>query len=207
MKRINTKNYGRKNLLELKQKLENVELYVAEISVEKAMVTGLLDENLEEVVPFGELHRIIGVRIIGDNVVIVDHVSGAGAYYNGIPELYGSLLIVKKDGKYRLVYDSDATIMLVTHNMLLGARYDTYDSKKAIYNSNLGKRKYPIVTFEYDFIRGREVGREIFEPEANINGELETYLYSKSLPYPGKMRTLKRVGEMHNNPIFEFNNN
>ena len=193
-KKINTKNFGEKNLLGLEPISGTNELFVGEISVNKNgsrfRLKGIIDNNYKEVVPFGDLHRMIGTRIVNDNIVIIDCVSVAGCYDIGWRDEYGSLLLMKENGEFKLEYNSNATIMYVTNDMLYGANYDA--SEEEAYCQQYDDTSYPINSFEYNYQDNCLVNVERID--GTSQDELQAYFYSKILPYPDKMLKLKPVG-------------
>ena len=187
MKKVNTKRYGMKNLLEQRRVPSTYDLYLGEISVTqwgcRSRRLGLIDTELDEIIPFGELYRDHKIRVVNDHIIIVDQISIPGTY--GIShDLYGSILCMKEKGKYKVVYNSDAAIMLVTNEMILGANFEgeVCDDDKI----------FPTTTYEYNYQTG-ELNRQTFAQNAFVDGDLQEYLLKKYLPYSPEKHELKRV--------------
>ena len=190
--KVNTKEYGLKNLL-VKNKIDGVyDLFIGEISVHvpgsRYRKKGIIDNCLNEIVPFGELCGFLGARMIDFEYTILDLVA-----YLGDPciasDTYGSLLLRKTDEGYKIIYNSDATIMLATNNMLYGANFDVGEPNPVWYDDMV----YPTKTFEFDYRKGTLVHSESFDKMAFLDGRLQQYLVEKYFPYPLEKHEFGRV--------------
>ena len=202
--KIDTKKYGEKNLLEKKPINGTNELFIGEISHNSGgsryRVQGILDQNYREVVPFGELHRMIGTRIINDSIVIIDCVAVAGECNVGWCDEYGSLLLMKHNGEFKIAYNSNASIIYATENMLYGANYEA--SAEDAYCQQYCDTSYPVETFEYDYKNDCLINQEKLGDVSE--SQIQAYFYSKILPYPNKMLKLKKMGEIGNQNMYQF---
>ena len=187
MKKIKTAEFGEKNLLEQRRVPSTYDLFIGEISVTdwsgRRRRLGLIDNDLNEIIPFGKLYRDCEIRVINDHIVIVDQVSYPGMY--GIADhVYGSILCMKEKDKYKVVYNSDAAIMLVNNEMLLGANFEG--------EPYCDDMVFPTTTYEYNYKTG-ELNRQKFDENVFVNGELQEYLLQRYLPYSEKKHRLEKT--------------
>ena len=205
-KKINTKYFGEKNLLDIKKIPYIDELYIGEINAtinhSRYRICGIFDDKYREVVPFGMLHIVFGTRVVNDNVVIIDCYSGRGYCYDSwhhsdINE-GGSLLLMKDNEGFKHVYTSNASYIYVTHDMLYGANFEDFVRKN-------GEKDYTIKTFEYNYKENKLISIEkIKDNRADITGELLLYFAEKIKPYPDKMLRLEKVGNLKGKDLYEF---
>ena len=204
MKKINTKGFGPKNLLEQNPIDGTDELFIGEISYNhegsRYRLRGIIDKNYREVVPFGELHRVIGTRIVNDNIVIIDCVSVAGNYDIGWDDDYGSILLMRDNEGFKIAYNSNASIMYATNNMLFGANYEA--PSVDVYLQQYADTSYPVETFEYDYVDNCLINREKLGEVTT--SQIQEYFYSKLLPYPDKMGRFEDVGTINGKYAYLF---
>ncbi len=171
MRRIDTKNFGLKNLLG-EEAIEDTGLYIGAVSDNKTKKYGVIDELDREVIPFGNIPKILGIRVISRTTVIIDYIV---AYGTVAGRVLGSYLCKFKDGEFK-VYNSNAAVMLVNENKMYGANFLGTDS---IYYG----LEYPVQTFEYDYKKGIVENKETLDQYSFLNGGLQKYLLTQYLPY------------------------
>lgn len=171
MKKVNTQFFGPKNILK-KEKIEGTDLYIAEIYSDFRR-RGIINEDGEEVVPFGTLYHLIGTRLIDENHLIIDRVVDTHFVFGA---LLGSYLCHKVNGKFELLYNSNAAILLVNEKMILGANFVT--GREREYHID-----YPLQSFEYNYKTRQLDEQKNFNNLAYANGELLEYLMKRYLPY------------------------
>ena len=126
MKEIKTKHYGNKNLIAFELIEGTNELFLAKIPDSFGTqdgITGIIDVNCKEVVPFGELNKLEGIRVVNPNTIIIDYVSIFGDD-NTCDDLHGSILCARTENGFEMVYKSDVTRMTVTKDSIIGAHFE-----------------------------------------------------------------------------------
>ena len=200
--KINTQQYGEKNLLVTQNIPHTYGLYYGEVSVtsngSRFRAKGIFDDKGREVVPFGLLNDLVGTRVVNENIVILDSTtygSRYGYWHHSSDNRYASYLLMKDHEGFKLVYTSDAAVIQVTHNMIYGANFEDYGEKY----------DYRIRTFEYNYQENKMIDRaQIDNWRAGLDGELALYFMEKITPYPEKAHRLIKVGDINGETLYKI---
>lgn len=159
--KIQTKLCGEREIIS-KEEVEGVPgLFRAEIMMEEPVV-GFIDQDNNEVVPFGSISVLEHVTALDRDTVVIDKSYTVYKFKQWWPS-YGSVLVVRKENGFESLFESNFSTFNIDDEKLIGAYVDPDDQFGSI------------ITYLYNY-KTKEGIRSAMDRWAFDAGRLDGYL-------------------------------